>query len=1197
MKNKRKTKVFFIPIIIVFSLFVLKFWAQECVENVGSFTESFADTVYKDPASSVDHWGDGYITLNKLGANFTVPDSLDFPTWINTVTANDFNGDGWPDLVGSSSSYSNVLVFIENMGDEGSVGTFAITQWIDGSTGPDGDGKPILGVQGQPLDTNGHCGLTSGDYDGDGDIDFMHFSGLPDSPNTPERIWLYENHLNEGSLFFTQTDMTSTWAADVGGIAWTATFTTTTDFDNDGDLDILSGNAEGEVIIFRNTGNGVINSSTFVLESTPILTTGWTGIGVSSLSIADLDMDGDDDILVGSVDYGELKYFKNDGSGNFILYAEYYDLDVSDEGPGSGDDLFDGASTVSVVADFDLDGDPDVMIGTDQWNYRAGEEIGGIAYFFRNTDGDLNSTLIFDERDFVFDFDMGEVFDYDQDGDMDFLMADGNHSEKYYLFRNDVAPVYNLIGTAISKNITPGLNPDLQAITEVQVKKLKQSVIGDNKGLRVELWVTNDSINWEFYDAWETTKIKERIDLEPHAFTHFGSTLKWKIVFTAEEDEMAEYDGASYDTPKVEELTFDYTYVDQREYSRTSVATTVLEGAEEKKLVIGGSFVFPGWKGYLRAYDLSEMALENTTYSVLKTVTRPDLTQPGQREIVDENVTIFWDAGNLLASRPAASRVIYTAHDEGSGLTRIDFTAANVATLAPILQDFNSDNAGLIGFVRGEGRSWKLGDINHSNPVAVGPPVGDSTLKGSGYDTFKETWKDRQKVLYAGANDGMIHCFDVLTGDELWAFIPYNLLPMLRDMWAVDEITRERVFLRRAYVDGSPVVEDVYIDADGDGDSEWTTLLVCGQGPGQGSTLAGGKSGNFYFALDVTNPADPKPLWEFTHDKMGETWSVPVMSRVQKDGLDTWAGFVGSGYDNVKGPGGQGNVIFAFDLEAGTLIWDKNTGDVDTGPTWGFNIKNTLPGSPSSIDTDTDGYVERVYFGDLDGRLWRVDVSANLVDPGSWSAETLYTDSNNYPILTKPALWINPLATDPVPHIYFGTGGDDYAPSDAFYSFIAFSDGTTPEVEWYIGDQATLGLPAEKDMGDFASGDKVWADPKVADYVVYFSTLQGSIESVNPCQDIAGAGKLFARYIQDVTGTAIGGTALKTESGSAENLELAIKTRAAVTLGERGRTEPEGTRKREIYIQEFDSTLQKLEQGTIAALKVKSFREIYRVVR
>jgi len=91
-------------------------------------------------------------------------------------------------------------------------------------------------------------------------------------------------------------------------------------------------------------------------------------------------------------------------------------------------------------------------------------------------------------------------------------------------------------------------------------------------------------------------------------------------------------------------------------------------------------------------------------------------------------------------------------------------------------------------------------------------------------------------------------------------------------------------------------------------------------------------------------------------------------------------------------------------------------------------------------------------------------------------------------------------------------------------------------------------------------------------------------------------GKLYARFIQAEAGTLIGSTALQTFTGPVENLELSIKTRAAVTLGERQRTS-DGTRKREVYIQEYDSTIQKLEQFAVALLKVRSWREIFKIIR
>jgi hypothetical protein len=228
--------------------------------------------------------------------------------------------------------------------------------------------------------------------------------------------------------------------------------------------------------------------------------------------------------------------------------------------------------------------------------------------------------------------------------------------------------------------------------------------------------------------------------------------------------------------------------------------------------------------------------------------------------------------------------------------------------------------------------------------------------------------------------------------------------------------------------------------------------------------------------------------------------------------------------------------------------------------------------------------------------MWKVDISIEYINNESWNAEIIYEDPDNYPIICKPAVWMNPNSEGAIPHLYFGTGGDDRAPGVDTYSFIALVDGVIPEVEWYLGVPNILGLPEEKKTGELGIGEKVWADPKVANSIVYFSTLSGSIESVDPCQNITGLGKLYARYVRGVAGGSVGGTALTSLEGPSESLDIAIKTRAAVTLGERERTE-EGARKREVYIQEYDSTIQKLEQPVGSLLIVKSWREIYRVFR
>jgi len=1189
----------------------VKFWAQEeCVEYLGGiFTENFNTEDYKDiDNTSVAYWPPGPISLNWLGGNLQIDEPTGMGSEIYVCDAGDFDGDGFPDLVGLDIGNNDRLILIRNTFED-----------LD-DDGLDDDGLIFQIDPSEVYETGlavGPASITVGDYNNDGLLDFFFYKN--DSDQADYDLFVAGMYINTGTATdpdfsphdqSPSLDFTSRFMSEGIYCRWSADHLCSVDIDEDGDLDVLV-ISQNQIFLVRNPGPSSFDISNFdIAELNYDQAPGFDiDMGGSTIDAADFDNDGDLDVVAGSVeDFNYIVFYENDGTGYF----------TRNELPIPNPDCIGAVATC--VGDFNQDGWIDLMCSNDVWHtdnwarmwmYKnngiaEGEGIPVDFEFVCLNDCETITPAVWRDRyppwgedEEYHDVDMGISVDFDMDGDIDWIFADANHSGDYYLARNDLANVYTTYGEAWSTNISAGLDPDLYAITKAQITELRQKTKGKSKdGLKVEYYLSNnDGQDWEHFATYEGSDIHNYSDIPVHTFTHFGSHLRWKAIMSAPEDPMEEFTGASFDTPLISEITFEYTLVDKKEYTRTSVVVTnVVDGSgEQKKYLLASTFYFPTWNGHLRAYDMTAMAPESTSYSVLRTVSRQDLTQESGRDIVPSGVEIVWDAGELLDSRSAASRIVYTAIAEDSVLTRVDFTVSNVDILGPILQDVNNDNEGLINYIRGEGREWKLGDSNHSNPIVVGPPDESAVQMGDEYQEFMNTWEDRRKVVYVGANDGMIHCFDVLTGEELWGFIPYNLLPRIKNMWAVDSVTGERFFARDAYVDGSPMVADVYIDADGDASKEWTTILICGQAAGKGSSIGGGI--NYYFALDITDPDDPEPLWEFTHDFLGETWSVPVVGKIRKSGEDAWLAFMGSGYDNSPSEV-VGNVFYAVDAETGEYFWAFYAGEVDTTVDLGWNIPNTIPGSPSIMDIDQDGYADRVYVADLDGRVWKVDVSTEYQDPTSWDEVTviIYEDSRNYPIISKPAAWIDYVTGGSIPRLYFGTGGDDRAPSDATYSFIALKDAPTPEVEWYLGDDEILGLPPEKDLGDISSGERVWADPKVADYVVYFSTLTGSIDSVDPCESIIGVGKLYARFVQTVAGSIIGESAFVTASGTKESLDLAIKTRAAVTFGERERT-ADGTRKREVYIQEYDSTIQKLEQAIGAILKIKTWREVYRVIR
>ena len=94
--------------------------------------------------------------------------------------------------------------------------------------------------------------------------------------------------------------------------------------------------------------------------------------------------------------------------------------------------------------------------------------------------------------------------------------------------------------------------------------------------------------------------------------------------------------------------------------------------------------------------------------------------------------------------------------------------------------------------------------------------------------------KDRRSIVWICANDGMLHAIDARLGVEVWAFIPFNLLPKLHVLLDGQPVGKFDYLM-----DGSPKIADVKIDG------AWKTYLIVGEGPG----------GTFYQTFDVTLPS------------------------------------------------------------------------------------------------------------------------------------------------------------------------------------------------------------------------------------------------------------------------------------------------------------------------------------------------------
>ncbi|MET3182781.1 UNVERIFIED_ORG: type IV pilus assembly protein PilY1 [Variovorax guangxiensis] len=342
-------------------------------------------------------------------------------------------------------------------------------------------------------------------------------------------------------------------------------------------------------------------------------------------------------------------------------------------------------------------------------------------------------------------------------------------------------------------------------------------------------------------------------------------------------------------------------------------------------------------------------------------------------------------------------------------------------------------------------RNLLLGDIVDAKVTPVGPP-GSTYAENSnpGYAVFKTKWNARPTMVYVGANDGMLHAFNgALTGStagtEQFAYVPSALFQGPNGTPQVDGLAQlgNPSYAHHYYVDATPLAFDIDFGSaggtfttksDGTG-ADWHTLLIGGLG----------KGGKGYYAIDVTDPASMSTeaavagqvKWEFTDTTMGYSYGAPIVVKTKKYG---WVVMLTSGYGNSDGKG----YLYLVNPKTGALIEKIAT------PT----SSNGLTQASAYVADFGDNTTDSVYAGDLDGQLWRFDLTAEKGSTASYPAPTLLatlTDAstNAQPVTTAPLIEIHPVSRKRF--VLLGTGrllDSSDVSSTAAQTFYAILDGT-----------------------------------------------------------------------------------------------------------------------------------------------------------
>lgn len=489
--------------------------------------------------------------------------------------------------------------------------------------------------------------------------------------------------------------------------------------------------------------------------------------------------------------------------------------------------------------------------------------------------------------------------------------------------------------------------------------------------------------------------------------------------------------------------------------------------------------------------------------------------------IVNTDVLV-WSAKNQLDAQSAGngwqtSRLIATWDPVAQAGIPFEWTAgtpsSGIATSTLLGQELETNAADPSGqdaldYLRGDAalsiagggsyrnRSHILADIIDSAPLYIGAANGP--YQSASYVAFEQTYANRAPVIYAGADDGMLHAFNASTGQELFAYIPNGVFANLIQLTNPFYNQQHRFF-----VDGPAQGTDVQFS-----DGSWHTVLVAGERAG----------GNTVFALDVTNPTAitteaqlaSSVLWEFSDPNMGLSFSTPAIAQTTYGASGNNLGFTvffGNGYNSAA----QTPYLYALDPHTGTSLPGTPINLCAAVPT---ACNSSLPNGLSSVVvTNNMGGVgaaaTTLYAGDLQGNLWRVDISnANSLN---WVVTLLFkaTDpsGNAQPITTTPAVSLNPaFPRVSGTMVYVGTGQLLGAPDltstqvQSVYGVYDSGSNATPFTRANLVAQTLSSQVVGSNTLRFVSGQQI-ALPAQNGWYVDLNLLSGERVVVDPTLD------------------------------------------------------------------------------------------------
>ncbi len=461
----------------------------------------------------------------------------------------------------------------------------------------------------------------------------------------------------------------------------------------------------------------------------------------------------------------------------------------------------------------------------------------------------------------------------------------------------------------------------------------------------------------------------------------------------------------------------------------------------------------------------------------------------------------------------------------------------------------------------------QIGAVMHSTPVLV-------TNKGK--VKFNSTTKrmeseGREDYVLFGTTQGLLHVVDASTGEEKFAFVPNEMIENQKQAFLTSTATSGGMDNLYYGVDGAWTLHTEYVIDD-------LGNLTTGTGKGtdqKGKQLAVGglrMGGRGYYGLDLSNIESPvlkfninptAPSTSCSNSNplacMGQSWSKPNLAYVNWGGTRKLVMFVGGGYDSgyeahdydqTDSKKGAGVYMFSAEgSDAGTLLWWANanatTSDTDTNSgtigTNDANLKYSVVSEIRTVDRDGDDLVDHLYFGDLGGQVFRIDLNNKAAAIGSFATRVQrildlntattagkrprFYDAPSFSLFSNSSTTFAVVSigsgnrSSPLQDYTTGTAGYDHdaiynvydkdvADKNLYGSYTIKTNSVTKAQMGEVTDEnrnvnTTLVAPYSgkgwfyKLQSNKLQSEKVFGTPVVLNYQLYASTFDGSKDGIS----------------------------------------------------------------------------------------------------